>query len=85
MMSMTLATLALGVWAIAVVFVRVAPSHAPSFTLVFLAASLFAVPGFVLGLLTVRAKLSWLLFASVPLFANLMLLVLPWLAHKLRN
>ena len=82
---MTLATLALGVWCAAVTFARVAPQQAPGFIPVFLAASLFAVPGFVLGLFTVRARFAWLLFACVPLFANLCVLLLPWLVHKMRQ
>ena len=82
---MTLATLALAVWCVGVVFVRIWPEHSPGFRPVFLTASLFAVPGFVLGLFTLRAKRAWFLFACVPLFANAMLLVLPWLANRWRN
>ena len=83
MVSMTLATLALGVWGITVVWTRLAPDQAPSFTTSFLIASLFAWPGFLLGLLTVRARFSWLLFALVPVLANGMLIFLPWMAIKL--
>jgi hypothetical protein len=50
---------------------------------VFAAACLFALPGFLLGLLTLRARRGWFLLALVPLFANGMLVALPWLVHHL--
>ena len=67
MWSMTLATLAMGVWGLTVVMLRVAPDKTPAFGVVFAAACLFALPGFFLGLLTVRAKRAWLMLAMVPL------------------
>lgn len=82
---MTLATCAMGVWGLTVLTLRYAPERAPSFAAVFLLAALFAVPGFLLGLLTVRAKRAWLMLALVPLFANGMLIVLPWVVHRLRD
>ncbi len=82
---MTLATFAMGVWGLTVVMMRLAPELVPSFAVVFVAASLFALPGFLLGVLTMRAKRSWLLLALVPLFANGMLIVLPWVVHRLKD
>jgi hypothetical protein len=82
---MTLATMAMGVWGLTVVLLKVAPERAPTFGVVFALAALFALPGFLLGLLTVRAKRSWLMLAMVPLSANGMLIVLPWVVHKLRD
>jgi hypothetical protein len=84
-LSMTLATLAMAVWGLTLVWMRVSPQSAPRFEIAFLAAGFFAVPGVILALLTVRAKLAWLLFACVPLFANASMLVLPWIARWLRD
>ena len=81
---MTLATLAMGVWGATVVALEYTPERVPDFWIVFATASLFALPGFLLGLLTLRARRSWMLLALVPLSANGMLLVLPWLVHHLR-
>ena len=85
MWSMTLATLAMGVWGAVVVGLELAPEHVPSFGAVFAAACLFAVPGLVLGFFTLRAKRAWLLLALVPLCANGMLIALPWLVHRMRG
>ena len=83
MWSMTLATFAMGVWGATVVMMRIAPERTPSFAVVFVLAGLFAVPGFLLGVLTLRAKRSWLMVALVPLFANGSLFLMPWLASGL--
>jgi hypothetical protein len=83
MWSMTLATLAMAVWGATVVALEYVPERVPSFGVVFAAACLFALPGFLLGLLTLRARRGWFLLALVPLFANGMLVALPWLVHHL--
>lgn len=85
MWSMTLATLAMAVWGAVVVGLEFAPEHVPSFGAVFAAACLFAVPGLMLGFFTLRAKRAWLLVALVPLFANGMLIALPWFVHHMRE
>jgi ABC-type enterochelin transport system permease subunit len=85
MVSMTLATMAMGVWGITVVWMKLDRGSAPSLKGTFLAASLFAGPGFVLALFTLRARLAWLMFAIVPVFANGMLLFLPWIVMRLRQ
>ena len=85
MFAMTLATFGAGVWGGALLWTRVAPQSAPTLEQTFLISSAFAVPGFVLAFLTLRARLVWLLLAGVPLLANGMLLVLPWLALHLRR
>lgn len=82
---MTLATLAMAVWGITVVALEYVPHRVPDFSVVFAAACLFALPGFLLGLLTLRARRGWLLLAMVPLSANGMLIVLPWVVHRLRD
>jgi hypothetical protein len=85
MFAMTLATFGAGVWGAALLWRRLSPETAPTLEQTFLASSAFAVPGFLLAFLTLRARLVWLLLAGVPLFANGMLLVLPWLALHLRH
>jgi hypothetical protein len=85
MVAMSLATAAMVVWGLTLLMLRFAPEYAPPGRWAFWASSLFAVPGLALGLLTIRAKRSWFLVALVPIWANAMLLVLPWLALHLRS
>lgn len=85
MYAMTLATIGWGCWWVALALKKLAPSLAPSFNQVATTASVFAIAGLALALLTVRAKRSWLLFAAVALFANASLLFLPWLARGLTS
>lgn len=82
---MTLATLGLCVWAATVVWMIADRGGAPSLEAALLVSSAFSIPGWILGLLTVRAKRSWLAFALVPIAFNTMLLVLPWLLIWLRE
>jgi len=81
MYAMTLATLGWGCWWLALALKKLAPEIAPSFATTATAASVFAVAGLALALLSVRARRSWLLFTAVALFANASLLFLPWLAR----
>ena len=82
---MTLATAGMGIWAATVVWMIVDRRSAPSLETAFLVSSLFSLPGWILGLLTLRAKRSWLAFALVPIALNTMLLVMPWLLIFLRE
>ena len=82
---MTLATWGLGVWAVWLALSRFWPDYAPDGRLAWAVSGLFALPGLSLALLTVRAKRTWMLFSMVPIFANSMILVLPWLALRLRD
>lgn len=82
---MTFATGAWAVWGVTIVLMELAPGWAPDWGLAIVLSSLFAFPGLLLALLTVRAKRSWLLVALVPILANAMLLVLPWVALHLRE
>ena len=84
-MSMCLATAGLAVWGATLVWMRLDRPSAPSLETAFLVSSLCSLPGLILGLLTVRAKRSWLLFAFVPIAFNAMLLVLPWILIWLRE
>lgn len=80
---MSLATMAMLIWSLTLLLWRFAPGLGPPGRLSWAVASLFALPGLVLGLFTVRAKRSWLLVALVPILANAMLLLLPWVALRL--
>ena len=78
-----MATGAMAVWGVTLVLLDFAPAWAPSWRLAMGLSSLFAVPGLALALLTIRAKRSWFLVAMVPVTANGMALVLPWVAYEL--
>jgi hypothetical protein len=84
MLSMTLATLGAAVWAAAILWRHLAPGSFPGLRAALLASAAFTVPGAILALLTIRARFSWLLFACVPLFANSVMIVVPWLVLTLR-
>ncbi len=81
---MTLATFGAAVWGVALLWIRVEPQSAPSLGATWMISAAFTAPGFLLAFLSLRARTAWLLFASIPLLANGMMLVLPWLALKLR-
>ena len=80
---MTLATWAMAVWGVTLALMDFAPRWAPPLSWAAALSSLFALPGLVLAVLTLRAKRSWFLVAMVPVAANGMALVLPWLALHL--
>ena len=82
---MTLATIGLAVWGMTILWMIVDRRTAPSLETAFLFSSLFSLPGWILGLLTIRAKRSWFFFALVPIAFNTMLLVMPWLLIWLRE
>lgn len=82
---MTLATAGMGIWAATVVWMILDRPSAPSLETAFWISGLFSLPGWILALLTLRAKRSWLFFALVPVALNTMLLVVPWLLIFLRE
>ena len=79
MRSMILATCAWGVFWGAAVIERLSEGWAPPLQLVYWTSMPLATAGFLMAVLTVRSQRSWLLFVSVPLFANGFLLFLLWL------
>ncbi len=83
MLSMTLASLGWGTWWIVFFLRRIAPELVPGLGIVAAISTGFAVPGLGIAILTLRARRSWLLFVTVPLFANAALLAFPWLAAEL--
>ncbi|MAB79013.1 MAG: hypothetical protein CMJ89_06620 [Planctomycetes bacterium] len=83
MISMTLASLGWGTWWVMLFLHRFAPSLEPGLTAPNAISTLFAIPGLLLALATLRARRSWIAFALVPLFANASLLLVPTLAAEL--
>ncbi|MEM7307917.1 MAG: hypothetical protein AAF682_14660 [Planctomycetota bacterium] len=78
---MTLATGGWAGWWIALVVGKLAPEAVGG---IVVAASvigaLLAFPGLLMAGLALRARRTWILFVLVPVFANVTLLVMPWLA-----
>lgn len=76
MLSMTLASLGWGCWWAALFLAKFTAVH-PDTRSVAITAALFAVPGILVALYTVRAQRAWLYFVAIPLLANAGLLLLP--------
>ncbi len=85
MVSMCLATMAMGVLGATVLWMRFAPASAPSGRAALMLSLVFSVPGFALGVLTLRGRTNWFWLALVPLLANAMLIALPWFELQLRQ
>ena len=83
MLAMTLATLGWAVWWAALLLRRFWPDQAPGLVVTEWTAGAFAVPGFLLAFLSLRAQKSWFFFACVALFANGSLFLMPWIAGEL--
>jgi hypothetical protein len=83
MLSMTLASLGWGTWWVLFLLHRVAPTLEIGLAVPGAIATSFAVLGFVVAVLTLRARRSWLLFAHIPLLANASLFFMPWLAGEM--
>ena len=83
MIAMTLASLGWGVWWTSLLFLRFWPSLAPNLVVTESVAVVFAVPGMLAGLASLRAKKSWIFFSSVAVFANGSLFLMPFLAGEL--
>lgn len=78
---MTMATLGWGTWWTALFVHHWVPGRF-ELGLPSAISAVFAVLGLFQVLLCVRAKRSWLLLTLIPLFANLSLLFVPWLARE---
>lgn len=83
MLAMTLATLGWATWWVSLALHRLWPAGAPGSAATETVTILFAVPGMLASLLTLRAKKAWVFFATVAFFANASLLAMPWLAAGL--
>ena len=80
---MKLASRGGGAWWMSVALARVAPDYAPGVVLTQAIADGFAIAGLLAGFFTLRAKLAWILITGVPIFANLALIVFPFLLPEL--
>ncbi len=74
---MTLATLGWGVWWVSLLLHKYVPGLSPGLGATYVVTCALAGVGFCLALLTLRARLIWVLLAGVPMFANGTLLMLP--------
>jgi len=83
MLSMTLASLGWGTWWLVFLLRRVAPEVSVGLAVPSAIATAFAVVGFVVAILTLRARRSWLLFVHIPLLANASLFFMPWMAAEM--
>lgn len=81
---MTLASLGWGVWWLYAFLVYFVPECAPSSRAVQWFGVAFALPGFLIALWTIRARLSWIVVTLVPLCANGSLLAMPIVMKALR-
>lgn len=60
------------------------PAWAPSIEVTDHFALTFAVLGFIAAVLSIRARLGWLVVVSVPMFANLSVLLIPFTLNTWR-
>jgi hypothetical protein len=84
MLSMTFASLGWASWWITALLLHFKPSWAPSIDVTDQLAITFALIGFLAALLSVRARLGWLVVLVVPFFANLSVLLIPFTLNTWR-
>jgi hypothetical protein len=77
MISMTCASLGWACWWVTRALLHVKPAWAPSIALTDTLSLTFALVGFIAALLSIRARLAWILVTLVPMFANLSVLLIP--------
>jgi hypothetical protein len=85
MLSMTFATAGAAVWGGSLLWRRLDPGSAPELLSTLMLSSMFTVPGTILALLSLRARTIWVLLACLALAANGMMIVLPWIALRMRS
>jgi hypothetical protein len=85
MASMSLATAGASVWGGAILWRAIDPPNGPGLLATLLVSAAFTVPGTILALLSIRARLIWVLLAGVPLLANGLMIVVPWVVLRLRG
>lgn len=81
---MTFASLGWAAWWCLLFLKHFLPDHAPSTDTVQWIGVGFALPGFLVALWTIRAKLAWIVVTLVPLCANASLLSMPLVTKTLR-
>ncbi len=82
---MSLATAGASVWGGAILWRAIDPPSGPGLLATLLVSAAFTVPGTILALLSIRARLIWVLLAGVPLLANGLMIVVPWVVLRLRG
>lgn len=81
---MCLASVGWGAFWVMAVWTRLAPQSAPSIESVCWFSGIFAAFGLMAAIFSIRARLAWILFTLIPLFANGSLLLLPSVIKTLR-
>lgn len=84
MLSMAFASLGWAAWWVFAFLKHFAPDHAPTSQTIQWIGVAFAVPGFLVALWTIRARLAWILITLFPLCANASLLSMPIVMKTLR-
>ena len=80
--AMVCASLAWGVWWVALALSHWMPEWLPSLKLLGVLSSLPALVGLLLAIVTIRARDIWIALASIPITANGAVLTLPWLFDR---
>ena len=81
---MTFASLGWASWWVTAALLHWKPMWAPSIDVTDQLAITFALLGFIAALLSVRARLAWLIVVAVPMFANLSVLLIPFTLNTWR-
>ena len=84
MFSMCMASLGWAIWWASFVLLRFAPAAAPDLRVTSWFAGACAAVGFLAAIWSFRAKLAWILFMMIPMFANGSILAVPWVLRSLR-
>jgi hypothetical protein len=84
MISMTFASLGWASWWVTRALLGWIPSWAPSIDVTDQLAITFGLLGFIAAMLSIRARLGWLVVVAVPLFANLSVLLIPFTLNTWR-
>jgi hypothetical protein len=84
MISMTCASLGWASWWVTAALLHFKPAWAPSIEVTDRLALTFSLLGFIAAVLSIRARLAWLIVTLVPLFANLSVLLVPFTLNTWR-
>jgi hypothetical protein len=82
--SMCMASVGWAVWWVTLVAAHFSREHAPDLRLSCWLAGAFAAVGLLAAIWGIRAKLAWILFMLIPMFANASLLAMPLVLSSLR-
>jgi hypothetical protein len=82
--SMCMATLGWAVWWVTLVVAHFSSGDATDLRLSSWLAGAFAAIGFAAAIWGIRAKLAWILFMLIPMFANASLLAMPLVLKSMR-